>query len=144
MKTKKERKYFAGVMRRWPTEAESLLDQELQALNEEAKYSKNYAVLVYKRQELKCGYILDFYFPLRRLAVEIDGPSHKSREQYDRKRDKRLSTVGIETMRITNEEIISNPMETVNRVYKKARSRFRKTKRSKRPKGHGYNRVIIT
>jgi hypothetical protein len=46
------------------------------------------------------NYFLDFYFPKKRLVLEIDGSQHKHRVEHDMIRDQRLSTIGIYTYRI--------------------------------------------
>jgi very-short-patch-repair endonuclease len=62
-------------------------------------------------------YILDFYCPAAGLAVEIDGDIHKSRHDYDEFRDEFLKNCGITTLRITNEEIIYNITDVLQRIY---------------------------
>ena len=50
-------------------------------------------------------YILDFYFPNSRIAVEIDGSSHKNRLYEDKKRDMDLlDKKGIYTIRLYNND----------------------------------------
>jgi very-short-patch-repair endonuclease len=55
-------------------------------------------------------YILDFYCPSLKLAVELDGGQHlqrKSRE-YDAARTEYLKVHGIEVLRFWNNEVLSN------------------------------------
>lgn len=53
-------------------------------------------------------YILDFYCHEKRLAIEIDGKIHDSQKEYDRYRDEFLMSIGIETLRITVEDVLNN------------------------------------
>ena len=53
-------------------------------------------------------YILDFYCHEKKLAIEIDGDVHKSRQDYDEYRDKYLESIGILTMRFKNEDVTDN------------------------------------
>ena len=52
----------------------------------------------------KKSYIVDFYIPALRLAIEVDGPSHNSQKKYDSKRTELLATKGIKVLRFKNEE----------------------------------------
>ena len=49
-------------------------------------------------------YILDFYCPSERLAVELDGAVHDtaSAQEYDRERDTFLELFGIKVLRFEN------------------------------------------
>ncbi len=46
------------------------------------------------------NYFLDFYFPEKKMVLEIDGKQHKYRVEHDKVRDERLSNVGIKVFRI--------------------------------------------
>ncbi len=52
-------------------------------------------------------YILDFYCPKRKIAIELDGSQHYEPEalEYDKKRDAYLSEHGIKVLRYSNEDI---------------------------------------
>ena len=50
-------------------------------------------------------YIADFYCHEKRLAVELDGPSHLSREEYDAFRTDIMMTRRIDVVRFRNEEV---------------------------------------
>lgn len=49
--------------------------------------------------------ILDFFHEKWRLAVEVDGGVHARQRGRDRRRDTRLATLGIRTLRVTNREV---------------------------------------
>jgi very-short-patch-repair endonuclease len=59
----------------------------------------------FRRQHPIGPYILDFYCPAVRLAVEVDGYSHEVGDApaYDARRDAWLLKRGIETLRIGTE-----------------------------------------
>ena len=61
----------------------------------------------FRRQHPIGPYILDFYCPEQRLAVEVDGGVHDSEEQaaHDRRRLAWLAVQGIRVIRCTNEEV---------------------------------------
>ena len=60
-----------------------------------------------KRQYCIENYILDFYIPSAKLAIEIDGRQHKLAEnrEDDRIRDEFLNSLGITVVRYTNDDI---------------------------------------
>ncbi|PIS07950.1 DNA methyltransferase [Candidatus Berkelbacteria bacterium CG10_big_fil_rev_8_21_14_0_10_43_13] len=64
----------------------------------------------FRRQYGIDNYIVDFYCPSCRLAIEIDGDSHytKRGRQEDSVRDKNLNIHGIQVLRFTNLEINNN------------------------------------
>ncbi|MGP0628978.1 endonuclease domain-containing protein [Nitrospina sp. 32_T5] len=55
-------------------------------------------------------YVVDFYCPEARLAVEIDGPTHfnDAAEQQDPVRQQRIEKLGITVFRFTNDEVYQN------------------------------------
>ncbi len=64
----------------------------------------------FRRQHSIEKYILDFYCPVKKLAIEIDGSQHffeKSLE-YDLTRTNNLSVFGIKVLRFTNADINLN------------------------------------
>ena len=50
-------------------------------------------------------YIVDFYSHEIQLAIEIDGPSHNSKYDYDCKRQNILENLGVTFVRFTNKEV---------------------------------------
>jgi len=59
------------------------------------------------RQKPLLKYIVDFYSPRLRLAIELDGDSHfdPGSAAYDKRRDDSLARYGIEVLRFTNEDV---------------------------------------
>ena len=67
--------------------------------------------VVWKRQEVFYPYIVDFYCPSAKLAVEADGSQHYSKEAlaYDAERTKHLeSTYGLQVLRFPNRYLTDN------------------------------------
>ena len=61
----------------------------------------------YRQVAIKC-YILDFYCPAAKLAIELDGSQHYTEQgmEYDAERTKLLQeTYGIEVLRFTNPQV---------------------------------------
>ena len=61
----------------------------------------------FRRQQIIDSYIVDFYCPAKKLAIEIDGSQHYTEEgeQADKLRDKTLAKNGIAVLRFTNLDI---------------------------------------
>lgn len=77
--------------------------------------------LKFRRQHSVGNYILDFYCPEIRLAIELDGYSHSLKEQfqYDEERTHKLKEEGIRVMRFSNEEVLKH-VEGVLSVLEKS------------------------
>ena len=56
------------------------------------------------------AYIVDFYCPKRKLAIELDGGQHYEEEalQYDRARTAFLNDCRIKVLRFTNDDVDNN------------------------------------
>jgi len=89
------------ALRHNATEAERRLWQHLRGEHLDAKFRRQYSV---------DAYVLDFYAPRAKLAIEVDGDSHFSPEAmaYDRERTIYLEHFGITVLRFTNLEITEN------------------------------------
>lgn len=111
-RTKAQRKYFRNNM----TKAEVILWSKL----------KGRQLLDYKfrRQHRIGNYIVDFYCPKLKLALEIDGESHYTSEGklHDKKRDKYLEELGISVQKFTNVQIKQNLNDVLREIIKLARN----------------------
>ena len=69
----------------------------------------NYSVQ-FHRQRTIGNYIIDFYCPSAKLAVELDGSQHFEDDKmaYDSNRMAYLSSLGITVIRFTNRDIKDN------------------------------------
>lgn len=62
----------------------------------------------FRRQVPLGGYILDFYAPLLKLCLELDGHTHdgEAAQAYDAERTRMLAAAGITVMRFSNVEVM--------------------------------------
>ena len=69
-------------------------------------FFRNYEIR-FQRQKAIGEYIVDFYCPTLKIAIEIDGIQHYSQEgiEKDKIRTKYLNSIGIQVVRITNKQI---------------------------------------
>ncbi|OGY50816.1 MAG: hypothetical protein A3J65_02555 [Candidatus Buchananbacteria bacterium RIFCSPHIGHO2_02_FULL_45_11b] len=83
------------------TKSEIILWQQLR--------NKRFLNLKFKRQYGIDNYIVDFYCPKFKLAIEIDGGYHLEKEtkEYDQARQEYLEDISIVFLRFTNKQIIN-------------------------------------
>ena len=70
----------------------------------------------FKRQYSVGPYVLDFYAPQKKLAIELDGSQHIENKEYDTERSNYLSIFGIKTLRFWNNEINVNIDGVVQKI----------------------------
>src|SRR3989344_4241400 len=69
-----------------------------------------------KRQYSVGPYVLDFYCPFKKLAIEIDGLQHVEDKEYDVLRSDYLSVFGIKVIRFWNNEINANINNVLDKI----------------------------
>ena len=77
--------------------------------------------LRFLRQYSVGPYILDFYCPKLRLAVEVDGGVHNEEEAkaYDLDREKYLESLDITTIRFWNDDVLNNTKKVLKELQDK-------------------------
>ncbi len=115
----------AQARRERPTRAERALEAFLNEVNGHALEGRF-------AREWVCGgrWIVDFYFPEVRLAIEVDGGYHRSTFQLGRDLFKaaELEAAGITVVRLTNQEALGDRA----RLRAKLREAWRAARRSGR------------
>ena len=89
----------AREMRHEATLAEMLLWSALRA--------KQLGGLKFRRQHPVGRFVLDFYCPAHKLAIELDGGSHDGQRARDCARTEQLAAYGYRVLRFRNEEVIT-------------------------------------
>ena len=104
------------------TKAEVMLWVELKNKNLGVRFLRQYSV---------DRYVLDFYNPQLKLAIEVDGATHITNEQieYDRHRQSEIETAGIVFLRFTNPEIYDD----LYNVLEKIKTKIEELKKIKNP-----------
>ena len=87
------------------TQAEKYLWQELR--------KKQLSGFRFRRQFSVAGFVLDFYCPQVKLAIEVDGGYHQDTQEYDQEREAIIRRLGIDFLRFTNAEVLQD-WEIVN------------------------------
>lgn len=106
---------FARGMRRTPTVSENALWQLIRRKQLGMKFRRQFVLL---------GYIVDFYQLDTKLAIEVDGGSHISRNEEDTLRDKNLAAYGVTTLRVTDVMVLAHPDFVVDLITNKLRDRL--------------------
>lgn len=96
-------------LRNKATAAEVILWERLRKRQLKIKFIRQYSV---------SGYVIDFYAPEIRLAIELDGYYHLSTSQqvYDKYRTRYLNSAGIKEIRFTNEEVVNRINDVVIKI----------------------------
>ncbi len=87
--------------------------------------SKHLLGFKFRRQHGIGNYIVDFYCPKLKLAIEIDGESHERKNafEYDKNREEDIALTGIEFIRFTNDEILNELKNVLSRIESKVKER---------------------
>ena len=82
--------------------------------------------LRFRRQHPAGAYVLDFYCPAARLAVEVDGEVHErgDRPERDARRDAFLAGHGVAVLRIPAREVLRDLDAVVRYIVLQARDRL--------------------
>ena len=62
--------------------------------------------LHFRRQQVIDGFVVDFYCHSAGLVVEVDGPVHDGRMEYDAERGRLLEARGLRVLRLRNDDVV--------------------------------------
>jgi very-short-patch-repair endonuclease len=106
----------AERMRHAPTEAERVLWEHLEPLG----FQRQVEFTGCTKNGGMWQYILDFHWYRAGigggLCIEVDGSSHRNRKGRDRRRDTRLATIGIRTLRLSNDEVLRDTAGSMAKI----------------------------
>ncbi|MGN6849873.1 MAG: endonuclease domain-containing protein [Sphingomicrobium sp.] len=76
--------------------------------------------LNFRRQHPIGNYVLDFYCPVAKLAIEVDGAAHDfgDRPERDNRRTEWLNGEGVEVLRIPAKEVLADPDDIADAVIR--------------------------
>ena len=110
---KKELKKRRRELRHNMTNAESLLWSQIRNKQIEGqRFLRQYSVE---------KYVLDFYCPIKKLAIEVDGVTHSTKEEKenDKIRQEAIEQLNIRFLRFTNNEVFNDLEKVVMRIKEK-------------------------
>jgi len=76
----------------------------------------------FRRQHPVGRFVLDFFAPSHRLAIEIDGPTHNLDREHDAVRQQELEAAGIYFLRFKADEVDQNPKRCCQRIRETIRA----------------------
>ena len=79
----------------------------------------------FRRQYSVDQFVLDFYCPQLKIAIEVDGESHVSNDamEYDHSREEHIKQFGIMFLRFTNNDVRNNLSGVLNKILETVRER---------------------
>ena len=96
---------------------EHILGRVEKEIKDKEKQIDNYR---FRRQHGVGPYILDFYCPQIKLAIELDGEVHNRQQDYDEQRSYFLNRVeDIEVLRFENRTVFENPEQIIREIEEK-------------------------
>jgi len=106
---------FARTLRHQPTKGEHRLWLHIR--------NRQCGGLKFRRQHAIGPYIVDFACIETKLIVELDGPSHVGRLDYDERRTSYLEQLGFRVLRFAAEDIAENLSGTLDTIHAAALER---------------------
>lgn len=103
----------AKALRQDMTDAEQLLWSRIRG---KQLLDKEEQPLKFRKQVPIGHYIIDFYCPRYKLALECDGSQHTENKEYDDIRTEFLNAQGITVLRFWNNEVLTNIDGVLERV----------------------------
>jgi len=100
--------------RKNPTQAEEILWSCLKG--------KKLGGYKFRQQHLIGDYIVDFVCLKKGLVVEVDGKYHEETKMYDEERTSFLNTKGFQVIRFTNDQVISDVDNVLDKIENKLNS----------------------
>lgn len=90
----------ARYLRSNPTKAEKKLWYE---------FLRKLTFMVYRQRPIN-NFIVDFYLPMHKLVIEVDGDTHYEDNaiEYDQQRTNILQGYELKVIRFTNQEVLNN------------------------------------
>lgn len=69
-------------------------------------------------------FVIDFYSPRLKLAIEVDGVTHLTKEEleYDERRQFEIEQLGIQFIRFTNLEVYNENANVIEKISDKIKS----------------------
>lgn len=111
---RKSEKSTRRLLRNNPTYLENILWQYLRRKQLGVRILRQYSI---------DKFVIDFYSPEIKLAIELDGGVHNmpDNKAYDLKRQQYIDKFGVTFCRLTNEEFEANPERALRKIEKAIR-----------------------
>jgi very-short-patch-repair endonuclease len=101
------------------TRAEKILWEEIRKRNVGGeKFLRQFPIFIIQGLGRKTYYIADFYCAKHKLVIEVDGPIHLLKREYDNNRDIVMKEWEFSILRFDNDEVIENLNNVVRKIEK--------------------------
>ncbi len=107
--------HVARLMRREMTAAEMVLWKAIK--------DRQLCGLRFRAQHPVSQFVLDFFCPICKLVVELDGGVHDCQSEQDEARSAHLRSYGYHVIRFRNEEVMSSLPEVLEGILQAAAAR---------------------
>ena len=79
--------------------------------------NREFAGVKFRRQDPIGGFIVDYCWLERRLAIELDGGQHAEQREADEARTQFLEGRGYRVLRFWNEQVLKQPDEVLEQIF---------------------------
>ena len=95
-------------------------------------YLRKYPVKIYKQRVIE-HFIVDFYCPLARLVIELDGSQHYTEQgvQYDMERSAVFEQYGVQVLRFRNQDVSAHFEMVCEQIHEAVVKRLEELERGK-------------
>ncbi|MCR8561541.1 endonuclease domain-containing protein [Mucilaginibacter sp. BJC16-A38] len=101
------------------TPAEKILWDEIRRRNIGGeKFLRQFPIFIIQGTGRKAFYIADFYCARYKLVIEVDGPIHLLKKEYDNNRDIVMKEWGFNILRFTNAEVENELNKVIEQLDK--------------------------
>ncbi len=88
---------------------ELLLWQLLRISRRELRFRKQHAI---------GPFVADFYCPVAKTVIEIDGAMHEARQGADSRRDAYMTPLGLRVIRVPAADVLTDPEAVADSIYR--------------------------
>ncbi|HEY3323365.1 MAG TPA: DUF559 domain-containing protein [Planctomycetota bacterium] len=114
-------------LRRESTPAEKILWGSLRG--------RRFCSYKFRRQYALERFILDFYCPALKLAVELDGQTHVGKEEHDAERQQVIESSGIRVLRFWNPDVYEHLDQVLQAIWNECEIRAQSGPLTRRASG---------
>ena len=95
-------------------------------------FLRKYPVKFYKQRIIE-SFIVDFYCPLARLVIELDGSQHYTEQgmQYDMERSAVFEQYGVQVLRFRNQDVSAHFEMVCEQIHEAVVKRLEELERGK-------------
>ncbi len=108
---------FCRQLRNNATPAEKVLWEQIRKRNINGeKFLRQFPIFIMQGYNRKTFYIADFYCAKHKLVIEVDGPIHLLKKEYDDNRDIVMKEWGLSILRFTNDEVFDDLDNVIGKI----------------------------